>query len=76
MSVTFSFEDQDFGAVSDAMRRVVSTAYAQKGKSVLIPSDVVRDSCGGLSAHTADEILAIRRQERTVSSKTLAFSFS
>lgn len=76
MSVTFSFEDRDFGAASEAMRRIVSSAYAQKGKSVQIPSDVVKDSCGDLSAKTADEILAIRRQERAVSSKTLAFSFS
>ena len=76
MSVIFSFEDQDFAVVSDAMRLVVSSAYAQKGTSVQIPSDVVRDSCRDLSAKTADQILAIRRQERTVSSKTLAFSFA
>ena len=76
MSVTFSFEDRDFGAASEAMRRVVSAAYAKKGESVQIPSDVVKDSCGDLSAQTADEILAIRRHERSISSKTLAFSFS
>ena len=76
MSVIFSFQDRDLGTVSEAMRRVVSSAYAQKGTSVQIPIEVVRDSFGELSAKTADEILAIRRQERAVSSKTLAFSFS
>lgn len=76
MNGIFSFQDRDIVAASEAMRRVASSAYAQKGKSVQIPSDVVKDFCGGLSAKTADEILAIRRHERGISPKTLAFSFS
>lgn len=76
MSITFSFQDRDLGVMSEAMRLVVESAYTQKGKSVQIPSDVVRDSCGDLSAKTSDEILAIRRHERAVSSKTLAFCFA
>jgi hypothetical protein len=76
MSGIFSFQDRDIVAASEAMRRVASSAYAQKGKSVQIPSDVVKDFCGDLSAKTADEILAIRRHERAISPKTLAFSFS
>lgn len=76
MSVSFSFQEQDFGAMSEAMRLIVESAYSQKGKSVQIPSDVVRDSCGDLSAKTSDEILAIRRHERAVSSKALAFCFA
>lgn len=76
MSVAFSFQEQDFSAMSDAMRLVVVSAYTQKGKSVQIPSDVVRESCGDLSAKTSVEILAIRRHERAVSSKTLAFCFA
>lgn len=76
MNATFSFQDQDVGTMTDAMRAVVSSAYAQKGKSVQIPSDVVRDSCDDLVVKTTNEILAIRRHERAVSSKTLAFSFS
>lgn len=76
MNATFSFQDQDVGTMTDAMRAVVSSAYAQKGKSVQIPSDVARDSCDDLVVKTTKEILAIRRHERAVSSKTLAFSFS
>lgn len=76
MSVVFSFQDRDIRTVPEAMRRVVSSAYAQKGTSVEIPSDVVKDSCGELPARTSGEILAIRRHERAISPKTLAFSFS
>jgi len=76
MSANFSFHDRDVVTVSDAMRRVVSSAYRQKGTSVPIPHDVLKDSCSQLSEVTAEEILAVRRQERAVSAKTLAFSFS
>jgi len=76
MSVSFSFQDQDLGAASEAVRRVASSAYAQKGRSVRIPAEVLKDSKGDLSAKTTDEILAIRRHERAISPKTLAFSFS
>lgn len=76
MSDTFSFQDQDFGTVTEAVRVAVSSAYAKKGTSVPVSSDVGADSSGDLSAKTTEEILAIRRYERAVSSKTLAFSFS
>lgn len=76
MSGFFSFQDQDLGAASEAVRRVASSAYKQKGTSVVIPAEVLRDTSGSLSAKTAGEILAIRRHERAVSPKTLAFSFS
>ncbi len=76
MRVIVSLQDSDLSAVSDAMRHVVTSAYEQKGTSVPIPPDVVRNTCVDLSAKTSDDILAIRRHERAVSSKTLAFSFS
>lgn len=76
MRIIVSLQDSDLTAVSEAMRLVVTTAYAQKGTSVPIPPDVVRDTCVDLSVKTSDDILAIRRHERAVSSKTLAFSFS
>ncbi len=76
MNVIFSIKGHEAGAVSKELRDLVSNAYAQQGKGVAIPAEIVKDSCADLSLKTTDEILAIRRRERTVSSETLSYSFA
>ncbi len=77
MSIVFSLQQgQEAMAVSKELRELVSSAYAQQGKVVAVPAEIVEKSCADLSSKTTDEILAIRRRERAVSSQTLSFSFA
>lgn len=76
MNVIFSIKGHEAVVVSQELRDLVSDAYAHQGKGVAIPAEIVKESCADLSSKTTDEILAIRRRERTVSSQTLSFSFA
>lgn len=76
MSIIYSLKGHEAVAVSKELRDLVSSAYAQQGKVVPIPAEIVKKSCAELSSKTTDEILAIRRRERAVSSQTLSFSFA
>lgn len=76
MSFVLSIKEHEAVAVSKEMRDLVSSAYAQQGRVVVVPAEIMKDSCADLSSKTANEIQAIRRRERAVSSQTLSFSFA
>lgn len=76
MSIALSIQEFEAVAASKELRDLVSSAYAQQGKVVVIPAEIVKNSCADLSTKTASEIQSIRRRERTVSSQTLSFSFA
>jgi len=75
MNIIISLQGHEALAVSDEMRQLVATAY-HKGTVVAIPASVIEKSCADLSSETSDDIQAIRRRERAVSSETLSFSFA
>lgn len=75
MSFVFA-KGYDASTVSEELLEVVSNAYAHQGTVVEIPSTVIENSRFDLSSETTDEIMAIRRRERTVSTQTLSFSFA
>ena len=72
----FSIKSSTAVSVSPELRQLVIDAYSQHGVGVFLPSEVVRESCSDLSSKTTEEILEIRRQERSVSPQTLALSFA
>ncbi len=76
MSVILSLQGLEAVTVSEELLALVSSAYARQGQVVEVPAEVVKDSCAELSSKATDEILAIRRHERAVSSQTLSFSFA
>ena len=76
MSIIVSLQVPEVVVVSDELRRLVLDAYAKRGVGVKLPAEAVKRSCAELSSQTTEEILKIRRHERTVSSQTLAFSFA
>jgi len=76
MSVIFSLQEHEAIAVSAELSELVSNAYRHQGTVVQIPAEVVKKSYSDLSSKTTDEINAIRRRERTVSTQTLSFSFA
>lgn len=75
MSIIFSIQRHEATAPLE-LRQLVSSAYAKKGTAVHIPQEALKNTCSDLPSKTTDEILAIRRRERAVSSQTLAFSFA
>jgi hypothetical protein len=77
MSIILSLQQgHEAVVVSEELRELVSRAYAHQGKMVEVPAEIVKQSIAELSSKTTDEILAIRRRERAVSSQTLSFSFA
>lgn len=76
MGSTLSLQTAEVVAASEELRQLVRTAYEQRGVGVNLPADAAKSSCASLPSQTSQEILRIRRQERAISSKTLAFSFA
>lgn len=76
MSIIFYTQGLEAVAVSQELRDLASDAYKQQGTVVEIPAAYVKQSCLELSTKTTDEIVAIRKRERAVSSETLSFSFA
>ena len=76
MSSNFSLQGCGAVAVSEELRELLRKAYEMHGKTVEIPAKAVGNSCSDLSSRTTDEILEIRRQERTISSQTLGLRFA
>lgn len=62
--------------VSAELRRLINQAYELHGQGVDIPVTAVGNACADLSSKTTEEILEIRRQERSISSQTLALRFA
>jgi hypothetical protein len=73
---TFSSKSSSAVSVSPELQQLVVDAFSKHGTSVVVPSEAVRKSCADLSSQTTEEILEIRRQERSVSPQTLALSFA
>lgn len=63
-------------SLSPELRQSVIDAYSRVGVGIAISTEAVHNSCSELSEKTTEEILEIRRRERSVSSETLAFSFA
>lgn len=76
MGSTLSLQTAEVVAASEELRQLVRVAYEQRGTGVKLSAEAVKSSCANLPSQTTQEILKIRRQERAISSKTLAFSFA
>ena len=76
MSIILSIQGYEAAAVSEELRELVSNAYTHQGTVIAIPEEILRESCFDALSTTSDEINAIRRRERTVSTQTLSFSFA
>lgn len=63
-------------AVSEELTRLVARAFELHGRSVQIPPEVLKSSCEDLASRTTEDILEIRRRERTVSPQTLGLRFA
>lgn len=74
-AVSLRAEELAVPAREELLSRVES-AFHQRGVKVDVPLEAVKCSSGSLSSDTTEEILRIRRAERSISSETLAFSFA
>lgn len=76
MTNIFSPRGDKSVAVSNELTQLVTQAFEKHGRTVEIPAAVAKNACGDLSSKTTEEILEIRKRERTVSSQTLGLRFA